>query len=71
MKNLKRFGELDEEKAPKVSPEKQDALHSFNEACENFDFFGAFEITQAEGFFGGDFEEYMESRKIPEVHLEK
>ena len=63
MKNLKRFGELDEEKAPNVSPEQEESLKAFNEACERFDFFGAFEIAQTEGLFGGDFEEYMESRK--------
>lgn len=67
---LKRFGELDEvnvgdfpEEKQNVPQDNQDALRSFNDACEHFDFFGAFEIAQNEGLFGGDFEEYMESRE--------
>lgn len=40
-----------------------DGLKLFNDACEKFDFYGAFDIAQEEGLFGGDFDEYIESRK--------
>lgn len=34
----------------------------FTQACERYDFYGAFEIAQDKGLFGGDFDEYIESR---------
>lgn len=55
MKNLKRFNELNENKS-------SEGLKEFNEACERYDFYGAFEIAQQEGLFAGDFDEYIEAR---------
>lgn len=59
MKNIKSFNELNENDENEINKE---GLKSFNDACERFDFYGAFEIAQQEGLFGGDFDEYIEAR---------
>lgn len=66
MKNLKRFNQLNEEENPEHEFEKEqtrEGLKLFNEACEKYDFYGAFVVAQEQGLFDGDFDEYIESRK--------
>lgn len=71
MKNIKTFTELNENENP-------EGLKRFNDACERYDFYGAFEIAQEEGLFGGDFDEYIEARsgqgnafdKLVKLHAE-
>lgn len=38
-------------------------MSEFTQACERYDFYGAFEIAQDKGLFDGDFDEYIESRR--------
>ena len=65
MKNLKGFYELNElEGDDDYTPEEMKAhLQAFKDACDRLDFNGAFDIAQQEGLFGGDLEEYIDSRK--------
>ena len=60
MKNIKRFDELKENDENEINLE---GLKLFDAACEKYNFYGAFEIAQEEGLFGGDFDEYIEARK--------